>query len=36
WPTSKQHSPVSQVLLDHINSEKEQIIKENFEWYQFF
>lgn len=31
WPTSKQHSPVSKVLLDHIKREKEQIIKENFE-----
>ncbi len=36
WPASKQHSPVAQALLNHINTEKEHIINENFGWYQSF
>jgi DNA-binding transcriptional LysR family regulator len=36
WPSAKQHSPVAQALLNHINAEKEHIIKENFGWYQSF
>lgn len=36
WPSAKQHSPVAQALINHINAEKEHIINENFGWYQSF
>lgn len=33
WLKGKKLSPVSQAFLDFIRSEKQQILKENFDWY---
>jgi DNA-binding transcriptional LysR family regulator len=33
WQKSKNLSPVALAYLDFINSEKDRIIKDNFDWY---
>lgn len=34
WLKGKQHSPVAAAYLDHLKKEKQNIIKEKFEWYE--
>lgn len=34
WPNSKKHSPAAQALLNFIEENKTNIIREHFEWYE--
>ncbi|HBK89634.1 MAG TPA: LysR family transcriptional regulator [Cyclobacteriaceae bacterium] len=34
WPKGKGHSPVAQAFLQHLRKEKDQIIREQFAWYE--
>jgi DNA-binding transcriptional LysR family regulator len=34
WLKEKKHSPVAAAFLEHLKKEKEQIVAENFNWYE--
>jgi LysR family transcriptional regulator, low CO2-responsive transcriptional regulator len=36
WMKNKQFSPVAEAFLNHINKEKINIIKENFDWVEAY
>lgn len=36
WQKNKKHSPVSLAFLDHLNQQKDDIVKKHFNWYEIY